>query len=165
MVKYDYLKKYVVEKSPGAEINSFYKVEDEEIKNAEEKLGYKFPEELKEFWREIGSGLFRSSVPEKGITQKDWVNALLYPSEIATILLEGAESELILPEAYERFEGLRSEGDFIFFEIADSSSFLVMNFNKPGVFRFRGNKIADSLEEFVHRLYHESPTYYLNIVD
>jgi hypothetical protein len=161
MVKYDYLKKYVVEKSPGAEINSFYKVEDEEIKNAEEKLGYKFPEELKEFWREIGSGLFRSSVPEKGITQKDWVNALLYPSEIATILLEGAESEMISEEMLDLLE----EDEVPFFNVTGFDYLTYKTTDESFKVYNLGIKVADSLEEFVHQLYYESPTYYLNIED
>ena len=165
MGKYDYLKKYVNKSVSNGKENSFYTFDLKRIENCERKLGYTFPEELKEFWMEIGYGFFRSSVPEKGINQNDWTNRLATPDDIMEILLEGAESEMMVAPAYELYQGLKREGDFPFFEIGDSYDFLYMNFNKPGVYELDGNKIADSLEEFVNRLYYESPTYYLNIVD
>ena len=166
MGKYDYLKKYMdIEGKSSAEENSFYSITEDNIKEEENRIGFCFPKELKEFWRELGCGFFRASTPEKNISQKDWVNRLLPPEDIASILLEGSESELMVAPAYELYQGLKREGDFPFFEIGDSYDFLYMNFNKPGVYELDGNKIADSLEEFVHRLYYESPIYYLNIED
>jgi hypothetical protein len=165
MGKYAYLKKYVDLENRDVNQNSFHSFKIEEIKEAEDLLNKNFPEELKEFWKEIGYGFFFSSCPEKNISQKDWVNRLLPPEDIASILLEGSESGLMVAPAYELYQGLKREGDFPFFEIGDSYDFLYMNFNKPGVYELDGNKIADSLEEFVYRLYYESPIYYLNIVD
>ncbi len=161
MKKYDYLKKYIKPKNEEAGNNAFYPISEDEILKSEEKLKVSFPEELKEFWRNIGSGFLWSSVPEKGIVQRSYPNRFSPPSEIASILLEGAESGLISEEALE----LLGKEDVPFFNVlgfdyicykTTDSKFRVYNL---------GTKIADSLEEFVHRLYYESPTYYLNVVD
>jgi hypothetical protein len=164
MGKYDYLKKYVNKSVSNGKENSFYTFDLKRIENCERKLGYTFPEELKEFWMEIGYGFFRSSVPEKGINQNDWTNRLATPDDIMEILLEGAESELITETGLD----LLDEGALPFFEVSDSTSFISMKPNSEdphAIYYLIDYKIADSLEEFVYRLYYESPIYYLNIVD
>ncbi len=164
MGKYNYLKRYLDLESRDINKNSFHSFDLEEITVSERKLGNEFPEELKEFWREIGYGFFFSSCPEKKIIQKDWVNRLLPPEDIASILLEGAESGLITETGLD----LLDDGAIPFFEVSDSTSFISMKPNSDNphaIYYLIDYKIADSLEEFVHRLYYESPTYYLNIVD
>ena len=161
MKKYDYLKKYINSKDEEAGNNVFYPILEDEILKAEKKLGYTFPEELKEFWREIGSGFLWSSDPEKGIIQKTYPNRFSPPSEIASILLEGSESELISEEMLELLE----EDEVPFFNITGFDYLTYKTTDESFKVYNLSIKVADSLEEFVHRLYYESPTYYLNIVD
>ncbi len=161
MAKYDYLKKYVNKSIANGKENSFYPFDLERIENCEKKLKQTFPEELKEFWREIGYGFFRSSDPEKGINQNDWTNRFATPDDIMEILLEGAESELISEEMLELLE----EDEVPFFNVTGFSYLYYKTTDSTFKIYYGLDKIADSLEEFVHRLYYESPTYYLNIVD
>ena len=162
MGKYDYLKKYVNIADSKANENSFYTVQPEEILEAEEKLTFNFPKSLKEFWLEIGYGFFRASIPEKNIQHAVWSNRLVHPLDIASIMLEGEDSGLITSEGIEMLQ----EGHMPFFEVGDSTSYLVMRpeSDTPNAVYWYDTLIEDSLETFIWKLYHESPIYYLNKV-
>lgn len=59
MSDFDFLKQYIIE--PGMKIDSskkhvFYRLSDEQIKEAEDRWGRKFPKELRNFFSEIGYG-------------------------------------------------------------------------------------------------------------
>jgi len=165
MVKYDYLKKYLGPHNHIIETwreNSFLFLEEGEIENAEQTMGIKFPEELKDFWQEIGGG--HITVSKKGAT-KDYAcyyaNRILFPREIASILTQGIGSEIITEEGLEYLK----EGDIPFFEIADHMSYFTMkpsSDNPNAVYDIDGKMIEPSLEQFVWNLYHVSPIYYLN---
>jgi hypothetical protein len=70
-----------------------------------------------------------------------------------------------LPEAVEYMtDGYVGDGDILFFEIGDMSSFLMMKSKseKPNaVYNIMGELIEEEFEKFIWRLYYESPTYYL----
>ena len=58
---------------------------------------------------------------------------------------------------------LLQPGDLPFFEIADSSSFMVMKLrsdNPNAVWSDCGVKIEDSFEKFIWRLFYEDPGFY-----
>lgn len=164
MSKYYYLKKYINNKASTPR-NWFRLITQEEIEEAEKRLGFILPLALKEFWLEIGEGTLY--VPYKG--ESGWLNNYIYsPKEIADIILLKEESNLILPEAVEYFdEGYIdiSKGEIVFFEVV-GSDFLVMkpNSDKPdAVYDMIGNIVEESFERFIWRLYYESPTFYLDV--
>jgi hypothetical protein len=164
MSKYEYLKKYQAPHDHIIETwheNSFIPVNLESIKKVEDNINIKFSEDLKEFWIEVGGGNLTTPIePEIGY-DCFYSNNLLFPGEIASILTKCSESGLITPEGMEFLK----EGDIPFFEIADHVSYLVMRPNSDhpnAVYTTRGQIIEDSLETFIWKLYHVSPTYYLD---
>ncbi len=167
---YDFLKPYMREKSRasqnGAVIyprNSFYPVKKSEVISAENRLDMTFPTQLKDFYKQIGYGFLVSPHnPPKGYDFCN-TNRINNPGIIVDILTEGSESGLISQDTYELLE----PGDLPFFEIGDSSSFLVMRpiSNTPNaVWSDCGVKIEDSFEKFIWRLYYESPGFYGDII-
>jgi hypothetical protein len=156
MKKYEYLKRYVNfndfdGKKP---MNWFESVSENDIFLSETRLGFKFPDQLREFWLNIGYG----SLPNGSSNY----NHFLYPKAIADILLSDPDSP-DCPVIYEFYDMLEP-GDMPFFEIGDSVSFLYMRpkSEKPNaVYDSLGNEVSPSFEEFIHRLYYESPTFYL----
>jgi hypothetical protein len=165
MGKYDYLKQYINNSTAPAPRNSFTRVALQDIKNAEERLGFEFPKSLKEFWLEIGSGVINKAINGKDAFYH--ANYIFRPDEIADIMLLREESDYILPEAAEYIgKGYIKDNDIIFFEIADMSSFLVMkpSSDKPNaVYDEIGTLIEEYFEKFIWRLYYESPDYYIHI--
>jgi len=162
MEKYGYLKKYINFNNFDGKrpYNWFEAISLQEIIEAEKKIGFRFPESLKEFWWKIGRG----SLPNPSNLDDDFIathfNHILRPSDIASIILE-EEDAPILPFVREYFQ----EGDIPFFEIGDSSNFLLMKRDSKYpdmVYDMSGEKI-DHFERFIWRLYHESPTYYLYV--
>jgi len=153
---FDYLKKYIENKN--LKENRFYPIQLEDIKEAENRLGYKLPTQLRMFYQEIGDGTFQNN-QDHSIVDDCYANCILHPKEIADIKLLGYESGLILPSV--EF----AEDELPIFEIADGANFFVMKpqSNTPNaVFQFmEGALIEDSLEKFIHRLYYESPLYYM----
>jgi hypothetical protein len=160
MKKYEELKQYVClgEGSNGVKSNSFFQITEEEIVSTEKRLGFKLPNQLVEFWLEIGYGFFHLS--KNGIVQNSYANTLLWPDQIANILLSDPDSPdcPVIPEFYDYLR----PGYMPFFEIADSVSFLFMQpkSENPNAVWYGREKICDSFEEFIHRLYYESPTFY-----
>ena len=165
MGKYEYLKKYINNTTDLAPRNIFTSVDLQDIKNAQKRLGFEFPESLKEFWLEIGTGVINKSINGKVY----YVNYIFSPEQIADIMLLREESDYILPEAVEYIEkGYIKDDDIIFFEVGDMSSFLVMkpSSDKPdAVYDEIGALIEEHFEKFIWRLYYESPDYYLYVDD
>jgi len=159
MEKYDYLKKYVTNEENVNEFNAFYVISQKAVQEEEARLGYEFPEALKEFWYTVGYGFLTESINNNHAS--DYINRISSPDQIASIML-AEEDAPIIPGISEYFE----EGDIPFFEIMNSSCFLVMkkDFSKPDmVYDMSGGEI-DHFERFIWRLYHESPIYYENII-
>lgn len=163
MKKYKYLEKYICKQkdSNGVRSNSFFSINSEEIIFEEKKIEFDFPMQLKDFWSEIGYGFFHLS--KNGKIQNTYSNRLLPPDEIKEILLSD-EDDPNCPVIYEFYENL-TEGDMPFFEIGDSVSFLYMRpkSDKPNaVYDALGNEISPTFEEFIYKLYHVSPTFYID---
>lgn len=159
MEKYNYLKKYINNKTLQSHRNFFGLITLEEINEAESRLGFVLPNNLKEFWRIIGYGaLTTSHNKEKTIHN----NRILFPEQVADIIILKEDSGYILPE----YADLLQEGDIPFFDIGDSSDFLFMNRyaeDKDAIYDRLGRIVAKNMEEFIWRLYYDSPTFYLNI--
>ncbi len=161
--KYGYLQQYINndKKWPS---NSFQEISNNSINEFEQKLGFNFPTQLKEFWQEVGCGFLVVTHESIGSSTFDHDNRILPPEDIADIMLLKEESSLILPD----YADYLVPGDMPFFAIADSSSFLIMrplSDNPNAVYSFGGRKIEDNFETFIYRLYYESPTYYLHVND
>jgi hypothetical protein len=167
MKKYQYLVPYINRANTKSKIqpcNSFYQLKKESITSVEKKLGVKFPNQLINFYEEIGYGfLIRPHKYEIDYYFSN-TNRINAPDTIEDILLNGQSSGLISQDTYELLE----PGDLPFFEIGDSASFLVMrpNSDNPNaIWTDTGIKIEDSFEKFIWRLYYEDPAYYGQIIE
>ncbi|MBL9029161.1 MAG: SMI1/KNR4 family protein [Caedimonas sp.] len=183
-VKYDYLKKYIPG-GPNVNKTRFWPLLPDEIEQGEEKMQRKFPPQLKEFYQEIGSGYLKSpyNAPEDYETYDR--NEILSPVVAAhfyNLVIEhhkkpedertSLEVLLDLDRFYITYEDssitvevldVMEPGDLPFFEIGESCLFMVMKLNSDNpnaVWSDTGNKIEDSLERFIWRLYYEDPSYH-----
>lgn len=137
--------------------NKFVPISDDLINKAEGRLGYSFPDELRQFYQEIGAGVFKHT-HDFSVIQKDHANRLLDPGSVADIKLLGYDSGQIVPDV--EFK----EGDLPFFEVGDGDFFLVMRPKSESpnlVYDTIGNLIEESFEKFIWRLYYESPIFYM----
>lgn len=161
MGKYDYLKKYINNSAEKHPRNSFSRVVSiKDIEKAEDSLGFELTLALKEFWLEIGSGCINKAI--NGADAYYYANQILTPSEVADIILLREDSGYMLPE----YAVLMEEGDIPFFEIGDSSDFMFMKRfaeNKEAIYDPMGRIVAETFEQFIKKLYYESPTFYLDI--
>ena len=135
MGKYDYLKKYIGAEHYGKPGNSFYSVSEKEIEEEEQRLEFKFPDQLREFWLEIGCGCLRTGAKGE-LNEYKQTNCILRPQSIADIILldQDDENQPALPEFTNKYlEGYLTKYDIPFLEIGDSTSFLIMrtNSDKP----------------------------------
>ena len=158
--KYEYLKKYMGDpKHPKvAGFNEFFPIAGARIIDAEKRLGYKFPDQLRQFYLEIGVGFFYHN-HNRSIVQKSWSNRLLGPEYIADIKLLGYDSGWVTSDVEFADEELP------FFEVCDGNDFLHLkpHSNHPNrVYDITDEPIADSFEEFIWKLYYVSPIYYFD---
>jgi hypothetical protein len=160
--KYEYLKKYVGHNDLKG--TYFFSISENEIKLAEEKMEKKFPDQLRSFYQEIGSGILSCGVQYPEMLAESIDNRILPPRIAADymlgILQHPEDNDYYMAEsAYELLE----LGDLPFFEIGDSSSFMIMKLNSenPNAVWFMGHeKIEDSFEKFIWNLYYNDPSYY-----
>ena len=150
--------------------NSFYPLDPGELEEAESLLGQRFPDQLREFYQQIGCGNLTTPYnPPEGYSFCN-INEILPPSVVAHLgrgELEWEGQHYWMSEA--TFE-LLQPGDLPFFEIGDSTRFLLMKLNSdnPNAVWHQGRrnfKVEDSLERFVYRLYYEDPGYYDDMLD
>ena len=145
------------------ENNVFFPVREEEVQKAEGLLGFEFPSQLKEFYKKIGYGhLTTPHNPPEGYSFCN-SNEILPPLVAANfskgILRWDGQDNWMSESTYELLE----PGDLPFFEIGDSSSFMVMkpHSDNPNAVWYMGvEKIEDSFEKFIWQLYYEDPSYY-----
>ncbi len=125
------------------EKNDFYPIDKTQIIKAEERMGIKFPYELRKFYEEVGYGFI-------GCSEGYAINRLIAPLGCSNIRLrEGyyeADSDL---EMYERYE----KEFLLFFEINEGvyASIRLDEKEKSEIY-FASDKIADSLEEFLIKI-------------
>ena len=147
--------------------NSFYPLDPGELEEAESLLGQRFPDQLREFYQQIGYGNLTTPYnPPEGYSFCN-TNEILSPSVVAHLgrgELEWEGQEYWMSEA--TFE-LLQPGDLPFFEVADSNYFMVLKphlDNPNAVYTDTNIKIENSLERFIWRLYYESPWFFDDIV-
>ena len=157
--KYDFLKPYVGHNDLKGIY--FMTVSNTEIEEAECIIKTQFPLEIKEFYKEIGCGTLCCGYkyPEM---YHNISNLILPPITVAHFsrgILEFDGQDFYMSES--AFEDLHP-GDLPFFEIHSSEYFLLMKLNSdnPNAVWDGKTKITDSFEEFVYRLYYESPIFY-----
>jgi hypothetical protein len=188
--KYSYLKKYIGHNDLKG--TYFLPVPLEDIKKAEKMLGFDFPVQLKEFYAEVGAGILSCGEKYPQMFEDSLSNEILSPTVIAGFYnlatKHHKQSEdkrtsldvlLDLEKFYSYSSGSRisvdaleswQSGDLPFFEMYDSSHFLVMkpcsdNPNAIWALGIKTIKIEDSFEKFIWRLYYESPSYYGDIIE
>ena len=121
--------------------HKFYELKENDLTEAEERLGFSFPKELREFYLEIGYGFIRGN--------KSAINRFLDPATIADITLR--------EDIYEfdpDLDGIYEDEDKLVFYEVNEGVYLTLDLNetdKSPVFFF-DTKIADSLEEFVEKV-------------
>lgn len=153
----------------------FLPVELEEIKTAEQKLGFSFPVQLKNFYEKIGSGILSAPDGDGNIIIPPLAAVAFYKPlddpdrfdsdgnqieiECGSYLSTEQEDYFMSSSAYEAIQ----PGDLPFFDVYGGSQFFVMrpHSNNPNaVWSDNGLKVEDSFEKFIWRLYYESTTFY-----
>ena len=129
------------EKIKSAKKNDFYPIEEAQIIKAEDKMGLKFPEELRAFYKEVGYGFISDGSDDCGI------NRLMAPLGCASIRL--------------REDYYEADPDLEMYEIYEKNSIIFYEFNEgvygaigmeDGKIYFASNVIADSLTEFLEKM-------------
>jgi len=165
MGKYNYLFKTVKlnKRRKDSTTDNFYSIDELNISRAEKRIGYKFPNGLKEFWLEVGEGVLYHGNREQSDMAHN--NTFMSPKEIADIILLREESGLAIAPYFEDI--LDNEPELMpFFEVGDSYDFLYMKPQSEDpevIYDDMHRIIAKNMEEFVHKLYYESPDFYLHV--
>lgn len=142
MSTFKFLSQYIVEKT-GDSNNSrhiFYRINEDEIINAEERLAEKFPNQLKEFYLEIGYGFLCTE-------DKVRINRLMHPDDIADFYCDDEIYAHVDRDMYESDE-------MIFFDLGGEGDFLTLKINGEnlGAVYYFGRKIADTLKGFIEKM-------------
>ena len=188
MKKYEYLKEFTYEEYQKAKLagtakknpNSFGPVTLEKIEQAEAKLGFQFPSQLREFYLEIGYGNLVApyNTTDENYDDWDW-NKILPPMVVAEFYKplgddpRGEEPEEWLhaddeqyamsPDDYE----IMKKGCMPFFNMHSSRFLTLMPHSSTpnAVWDECGNFIVEeSFERFIWRLYYEDPAYYDDVI-
>lgn len=125
----------------------FYKVTEDEIADSEKRIGFRFPQSLDTFYREVGYGFIKSS--------PNFINRIMAPMDIADFVCNGEAYEFVDRSIYDKNE-------LVFMHISDED-FLTMEYKdgKEGTVKYFGRTIADSFMEFLGRML-EMPGYYID---
>lgn len=146
MVKFDFYKQFILN---GNESNrslrhNFFPVNKEEINKAEDRLGFSLPQELIEFYLQIGYGFMFTN-------EENALNRLLHPSTVADIYLRKDEFE-----ADPDLEIYDDKSKIIIFQVNEGIYITIDNSkDSSGVYYFTA-KIAESFEDFIIKLENNS---------
>ncbi|MGJ3197455.1 SMI1/KNR4 family protein [Peribacillus frigoritolerans] len=133
MAKFDYIKN---------SNHKFFPLKEKDIIKAEERLGFKFPPELREFYLEVGYGFLQGN-------NENSISRLMDPDTITDITLREGIFE------YEPdLEGVYEEADKLVFYEVNEGVYLTLDLNdtQRNSVHFFDNKIADSLESFIKKV-------------
>lgn len=154
MARFDLMKQYIFEETDERATESkhaFYKLTKEDILDSEKRIGRKFPQELRNFYYEIGYGFMCAH-------NEDMFDRLMDPGSVADFRLgEGIYESDPETEGYE-------ENQLAFFEVSETT-FITLDLSKEDesgvcpVYYFE-TEIASSLLEFIERM-DEDDDYYL----
>ena len=133
VAKFDYIKN---------SNHKFFPLKEKDIIKAEERLGFKFPPELREFYLEVGYGFLQGN-------NENSISRLMDPDTITDITLREGIFE------YEPdLEGIYEEADKLVFYEVNEGVYLTLDLNdtQRNSVHFFDNKIADSLESFIKKV-------------
>ena len=133
--------------------NSFYPVNENEIKEVEKELDIKFPKELVNFYIEVGYGFIKGSEFN--------INRIMDPYSVRDFRLRVNDFEFYPDiEIYDEFENNK----IIFFE-GSESALISIEFNESNrsPVYYYDIQIAASLEEFLRKI-EENDKYYLELL-
>ena len=142
---FEYLHKYICDsKEEQKESYSFYQISQEEIDEAEQRLGFVFPAQLRLFYEEVGYGFFYDN-------EGCFTDVLMKPSDVADYRLGEGNYE------YAEERDFFSDEDLVFFEVdADVHIYLKISGKNSGCVYFGKRKIAKSIQEFIIKIYDKS---------
>lgn len=130
--------------------NSFYPLKKEDIEQVEKELGLTFPNELRQFYLEIGYGFFKGSEYQ--------INRLMDPESVRDFRLRVDDYEFY-PDI-EIFDEVEKD-KLVFFEGDESTTILIgLGEGQTNPIYLFETKIADSLFEFL-QLMAKDDNYYL----
>jgi hypothetical protein len=145
-MNFDFMSRYVFrEGDPRAEDSrhAFFSLSLEEIMEVEERLGYKFPAELREFYFRIGYGFLMND-------DKSFSHRILNPQSVANRILDSKSNSL------DQSQGNFSEGEIPFLAVNELSYMTICcnEKNELGIspIYHEGRQIAPSLQEFLKRV-------------
>ena len=179
---YSYLEKYNKDLYKHLKVvpwpsNLFYECSQKEIEEAENMLGKRFPSQLRSFYQTIGAGCLvapHEISPEYKFYGANEILPPLVAAHFSKEIIRSHTEEIQEPiECEDHWMSndtleMLEPGDLPFFEIGDSSRFLIMRpySDKPNaVWTPSRIKIEDSFEQFIWRLYYESPWFYDDIIE
>ncbi|SDM25671.1 SMI1/KNR4 family protein [Sediminibacillus halophilus] len=133
--------------------NSFYPVNENEIKEVEKELDLKFPKELVNFYIEVGYGFIKGSEFN--------INRIMDPYSVRDFRLRVNDFEFYPDiEIYDEFENNK----LIFFEGSEAALMSIeLNENNRSAVYYYDIQIATSLEEFLRKI-EENDKYYLELL-
>ncbi|EUJ18508.1 cell wall assembly/cell proliferation coordinating protein, KNR4-like protein [Listeria grandensis FSL F6-0971] len=132
--------------------NEFYQLDKSEITQAEAGLELKFPQQLKDFYSEIGYGFLKSSNSN--------VNRLMDPESVRDFRLRKNDFEFFPDiEIYDEYE----ENKLIFFEASESALMSIGTTDTDNNIYYYDIPIAASLEEFLLKMM-ENDRYYFELL-
>ncbi|MGH0424559.1 SMI1/KNR4 family protein [Bacillus pretiosus] len=134
--------------------HKFFKLQENELIVAEERLGFAFPNELRSFYLGVGYGFIKGN-------NVDAINRIMDPDTIADITLREGIYEFD-PD----LEGIYEEEDKLVFYEINEGVYLTLDLNTPQqtpVYFFE-TQIADSLEEFIRKI-NQDTEYFVDMVD
>ncbi|WP_340371993.1 SMI1/KNR4 family protein [Peribacillus sp. FSL E2-0218] len=143
MAKFDYIKN---------SNHKFFPLKEKDLIKAEERLGFRFPSELREFYLEVGYGFFKGN-------NENSISRLMDPDTIADITLREG-----IYEYDPDLEGIYEEADKLVFYEVNEGVYLTLDLNdtQRTSVHFFDNKIADSLESFIKKV-DEDNEYFFDI--
>lgn len=161
--KYEYLEKYITKnwQIEDSRKNGFDQETELDIKRAEKRINRKFPESLKKFWLEIGSGYLTES--KNGLVRDDWANEILEPKAVADLMLDEGEIGM-RPGTRESFEDIPNAIPFM--HLDEGMFYLYMLPGSDAVYDLHGEgdgKIEEHFEDLIWKMYHIDPVYFLNL--
>lgn len=152
MGNYDFLKEYVVDGQQSCEIKRhvFYGIDKNEITQAENRMGRKFPDDLKKFYFEIGYGFLCKD-------DKTHTNRIMHPRDIADFYSGDELYSYVDRDLYESnemvFFALNGQGDFLTLRLDELKDY--------GAVYYFDRKISDSLKDFLMKM-NQKTNYYMN---
>jgi hypothetical protein len=153
---YDELRPFVVDLAPSDKATWFRRLEHRPILEAEARLGYTFPREVRAFYEEIGFGVLRRGVNEpKDDNWRTVANRILHPMTVAALVQGEAEINPDPP--------LRTN-EWPVFEAREHDYFVVDPFSgEPDTVytRYQIDRVAGGFREFIMRLFTDDVTFYL----